>query len=74
MNPKVNTFIAGSKFKDLISINKQITIISIMIQTQAKFCLCFTVTVLALLYSTDVTVHIIEARWLRIINNETEAK
>ena len=37
----VNVFIVGFKSKDFFSINKQITIISIIVQTQANFCVCF---------------------------------
>ena len=39
---KVNIFIVSFKLKDFFSINKQITIISIIMQTQTKFCVCFT--------------------------------
>ena len=38
MSCKVSIFNVGFKFKYLISINKQITIISIKIQTPTKFC------------------------------------
>ena len=41
---KVNIFIVSFKFQDFFSINKQIAIISIMMQTQAKFCICFSKT------------------------------
>ena len=38
---QVDIFYVGFKFKDFFSINKQITIISIIMQTQAKFSVCF---------------------------------
>ena len=39
---KVNIFIVVFQREDFLSISKQITIISIIMQTQAKFCVCFT--------------------------------
>ena len=46
MSWKVNIFIVSFKLKDFFSfysiINKQITVISIIIQTQAKCLVCFT--------------------------------
>ena len=39
---KVNISFTCFKLTDFISVNKQITIIVIVMQTQAKFCLCFT--------------------------------
>ena len=41
LSSKVNIFIIGFKLKDFFSINKQITIITIVMQTQAKYSPCF---------------------------------
>ena len=43
---KVNIFIADIKLKDFFSINKQITIISIIMHFETKFCVCFTKLIL----------------------------
>ena len=39
---KLSFFFLGSKLNDFLSIDKQITIISIIMQTQVKFCVCIT--------------------------------
>ena len=44
--------------KDLFSINKQITIVSIIMQTQAKFCACFTESKLPLILKVGSLTHI----------------
>ena len=42
LNWRVDIFIIGVNFLDSFPVNKQLTIIVIVMQTQAKLCFCFT--------------------------------
>ena len=68
LSPKVNFFIVRFKLKDFFSINKKLTIISIM-QTQAKFCVCFT-KINAKLFPWWTKAFIISERWTFISTKE----
>ena len=46
--------------RDFFSVNKQITIITLIMQTQAKFCLCITkINAKPFLYCTNATINMI---------------
>ena len=59
---KVHIFISGFKFIDYFLVNKEVTTITILMQTQAKFCLGFSkVNTKLFLCSVNTIINIISS-------------